>query len=62
MLGEMLSSLLDVLLGSPYAVAAAVIAVLVTLVWLGVRFDRQQHEKCTVGVEDEVILFNNRFA
>lgn len=44
----------NVLPGGPYAFAAAVIAVLVTLVWLGVRFDRLQHEKCTVGVEDVV--------
>lgn len=43
-----------VLLSSPYAVAAALIAVLVSLVWLGVSFDRQQQRNSTVGVEDEV--------
>ncbi len=46
------------LLSDPYVLIAACIAVLVSLgVWLGVRFDREQQKKSTVGIEDEVGLF-----
>lgn len=44
----------NVLLGNPYVVASAIITVLVSLVWLGVRFDRQQQKNSTVGIQDEV--------
>lgn len=46
---------MDVLWQDPYALfAAAITLLLVTCVFLGVRYDRQQQQKSTEGIENEV--------
>ena len=56
----MMETLVEFVIRSPYVLAVTAILVLASLsIWLGIRFDKQQQRKSTLGIKDEVKCRNS---